>query len=381
MYKACIIFFITFIIISYGLSQQDTTTVDSLLLKQLEQQMATSVQPPSQQVVTRTAPTLNPDISAIGDFHSSYTSLEEKNLELYLNELEIQIASVVDPYARAEFLVSFGKDLSSGEHEIELEVATLTSLSLPYNLQVTLGKYKPQFGKINILHPHYFSFIDFPRMITNFFESEGMFMEGISTSWLVSNPYDFYQELIVEVGRAGSEPNASVGPGEDNRLLYIGRLKNFFDLTENSTLELGFSGLTGPNRFNFSTDIAGVDLTYKWKPLQFSIYKSFTWQIEALFSRFEISETEAIKSVGGYSYAEFQFARRWFIGARYDYSEFPDVEGQADKAGTLLFRFQPTEYQILALQYQYVSRNYDENFKQVALRAIFGIGKHGAHAY
>ncbi len=95
----------------------------------------------------------------------------------------------------------FGKDFDTGDLGIELEVATLTSLSLPY--QLTLGKFKPQFGKVNVLHPHYFSFIDFPKMVNNFFDSEGMFMEGVSASWLVPNPLNFYQELIVEVGRVG----------------------------------------------------------------------------------------------------------------------------------------------------------------------------------
>ncbi|MEK7250146.1 MAG: zinc-regulated TonB-dependent outer membrane receptor, partial [Bacteroidota bacterium] len=65
---------------------------------------------------------------------------------------------------------------NTGELGIEVVVATLTSLSLPYQLQATVGKFKPQFGKVNILHPHYFSFVDFPRMINNFFDGEGMFM-------------------------------------------------------------------------------------------------------------------------------------------------------------------------------------------------------------
>ena len=138
--------------------------------------------PTVQEAAPRTAPSTNPDLSAIGDFRSSYTSIGGRWVELFLNELELQIASVVDPYARAEFLFSFGKDFDTGDLGMELEVATLTSLSLPYQLQVTLGKFKPQFGKVNVLHPHYFSFIDFPKMINNFFDSEGMFMEGVSAS-------------------------------------------------------------------------------------------------------------------------------------------------------------------------------------------------------
>ncbi|MEK7249967.1 MAG: hypothetical protein AAB209_06025, partial [Bacteroidota bacterium] len=152
-----------FVLCSIAVAQQDTTaTADSLLIKQLEAQMQTTQDSSLQQgqssaTPVRTAPSTNPDISAIGDFRSSYTSTGSRKVETYLNELELQIASVVDPYARAEFLFSFGKDLTTGDLGIELEVATLTSTSLPYRLQLTLGKFKPQFGKVNVLHPHYFS--------------------------------------------------------------------------------------------------------------------------------------------------------------------------------------------------------------------------------
>ena len=280
---------ISFCSIATASARQDSTAVDSLLVKQLEQQMQSSTPAPSPQAAPRSAPTANPDISAIGDFRSSYTSIGKRKIETYLNELELQVASVVDPYARAEFLFSFGKDLNTGELGIELEVATLTSTSLPYQLQATLGKFKPQFGKVNILHPHYFSFVDFPRMINNFFDSEGMFMEGVSVSWLVPNPYDFYQELVVEVGRVGSEPNASLVQGETDRLLYMGHLKNFFDLTENATLEIGLSALTGPNKYAFSTTMADLDVTYKWKPVQFNTFRSFTWQTEALLCKTKLN--------------------------------------------------------------------------------------------
>jgi len=369
-----------------SIAQQDTTaTVDSLLILQLKKEMSAIQQSPAPSVVPaavpRTAPSINPDISAIGDFRTSYTSVGERKIETYLNELELQIASVVDPYARAEFLFSFGKDLATGDLGIELEIATLTSLSLPYQLQLTLGKFKPQFGKVNILHPHYFSFIDFPKVISNFFDEEGMFMEGISASWLVPNPFDFYQELVVDVGRVGSEPNASFVQGETDRLLYIGHLKTFFDLSQDATLEIGLSGLTGPNTYAFSTTSAGLDITYKWKPLQFNTYKSFTWQNELLWSSVKMGDGDIVYSYGGYSLVEYQIERRWFIGARYDYSEFPGSYVQGDQGGALLLRFQPSEFQILALQYQYTDRNYDRSFSQVALRAIFGIGTHAAHAY
>jgi len=375
--RKAVYFGIGLILCTTANAQQDSTATADSLLVELQRQMSPQLQP--QQAVARSAPSTNPDISAIGDFRSSYTSTGSRKVETYLNELELQVASVVDPYARAEFLFSFGKDIATGDLGIELEVATLTSTFLPYQLQLVLGKFKPQFGKVNILHPHYFSFVDFPKMISNYFDGEGMFMEGLSVSWLV--PVDFYQELVLEVGRVGSEPNASLVQGDNDRLLYTTHLKNFFDLSDNATFEVGLSVLSGPNHYGYSTAIAGLDLTLKWKPLRFNTYKSFTWQNEVLMNRARISGTDIIHTFGAYSYAEYQIEKRWFIGARYDYSGLTDNEQQKEQAGTILLRFQPTEFQILALQYQYSDWNHAKGVSQVALRAIFGIGKHAAHAY
>jgi hypothetical protein len=364
--------------------QTDSTAVaDSLLMLQLQRSMQPSTPAVQQQPAPTPRSTLstNPDISAIGDFRASYASVGPRKVDLYINELELQVSSVVDPYARANFIYTFGKDFTTGELTPALEIATLTSVSLPYQLQLTLGKFKSIFGKVNIVHPHVFSFVDFPKMTANYFDTEGMYLEGASLSWLVPNPYDFYQELTLEVGRIGSEPNASLARGDNGQLSYVGHLKNFFDLSLNSTLEFGLSGLNGPNRFNYSTSIGGMDLTYKWKPVQFNVLQSFTWQNEIFFSTLRLTDAILVQSRGAYSYAEYQFAQRWFVGARYDYSEYPDDATRRDVAGTALLRFQPTEFEVLALEFQYTDRNYDRSTSQIIFRIIFGIGTHAAHQY
>ena len=371
-----------FVFVVFAQSQSDSTAIaDSILTLQLQAQMQSQAVPIQTTPVIRSAPSTNPDISAIGDFRSSYTNIGNRKIEMYLNELELQVASVVDPYARAEFLFSFGKDLNTGELGIELEVGTLTSTAIPFQIQATIGKFKPQFGKINSLHPHYFDFVEFPRMISNFFDSEGMFMEGVSLNWIVPNPFDFYQELVVEVGRVGSEPNASLVQGVTDRLLYTGHLKNFFDLTENATFEIGLSALTGPNTFGFTTNMADIDLTYKWKPIQFNTYHSFIWQTEAMISKTDVSVTKTIQTYGAYTFFEYQIEKRTFVGTRFDYSGLPGLEKSDERTTSLLLRFQPTEFQILALEFQNINRNYGPSFNQVVFRAIFGIGTHAAHMY
>ncbi|MDP9230734.1 MAG: hypothetical protein M3O67_08690, partial [Bacteroidota bacterium] len=95
----------------------DSTSTDSILLKQVEQEMQTNNQPTPQQ--TRSGLTFNPDMGVIGDFQGSYISRGKKNFDAYLNETEVSLQAAVDPYIRADFFISFGRDAETGKYGVE----------------------------------------------------------------------------------------------------------------------------------------------------------------------------------------------------------------------------------------------------------------------
>jgi hypothetical protein len=134
---------------------------------------------------SRPALTFNPDIGVIGDFRGSYISRGEKNYDLYLEETELSLRSVVDPYIRADFFLSFGRDAETLEYGAEVEEAYLTTLSLPARLQLRAGKFRQTVGRINSVHPHALPFADLPVAYQNYFGDEGLNDEGISASWLL----------------------------------------------------------------------------------------------------------------------------------------------------------------------------------------------------
>src|SRR5947207_8853407 len=107
--KLLFVFFIcNFCISVVSLGQNtDSTSTDSVLLKQIEAQMNQAQTPTSQ---PRSTLSFNPDIGVIGDFQGSYISKGDKNFDMYLNETEISLQAVVDPYIRADFFLSFGRD-------------------------------------------------------------------------------------------------------------------------------------------------------------------------------------------------------------------------------------------------------------------------------
>jgi len=381
MHKIVSILFLIFVTTCVSPSQQDSTTAaDSLLLKQIEQQMQPAVQSAQPGAQPRSGISTNPNISAIGDFQSSYHSMHDRHFDFSFNEAELSFQSVVDPYARADFFLSLAKDPSTGKYEADVEEAYLTTLELPAHLQLKAGKFRMALGRMNPVHPHALPFIDLPNAYVNYFGDEGLNDEGLSLSWLVPNPLDFYQELTVEA-TTGPVNSPSFVRSSSNKYFFLSHLKNFWDLTQNATLELGLSGMVGPNASSSSTTMGAFDLTYKWKPLQYNTYQSLVWQSEAFFSKASDPLVDDVNSWGMYSFLTYQVEKRWFLTGRFDYSNQPTSASLVERAYSATLGWYATEFQKIELEGKMTSSNFQDEYYQAMLRWVFVIGSHGAHSY
>ncbi|HEV8504742.1 MAG TPA: hypothetical protein VGQ53_05060 [Chitinophagaceae bacterium] len=357
----------------------DSTAADSALLKQVEQQMQSNNQATQQPQQTRSTLSFNPDIGVIGDFQGSYISKGNKNFNAYLNETELSLQANVDPYARADFFLSFARDPETGKYGVEVEEGYLTTLSLPAQLQLKVGKFREAVGRINPTHPHALPFIDLPNAYVNYFGDEGLNDEGASLSWLIPNK-KFYQEIVFQA-TSGLSESPSFYRGDNNRLIYLGHLKNFFTLSDNATLELGLTGITGPNDSSRTTSIAAADLTYKWKPVQMNTYRSVTWQSEFYYGHANLMENLSSNSFGLYSFLQYQLAKRWFLTGRYDYAQKPYDKDIVEQAYSLTAGWYATEFSKIELEGKTTDDNVASRYYQGWLRWIFVIGAHGAHQY
>jgi hypothetical protein len=376
-----IILFIFFAVNVVLAQAPDSTQADSLLLLQIQSQM----QQPATSAPVRSGISANPDISVIGDFRGSYQSNATRNFDAELHETEISLQSVVDPYARADFFISLSRNPEAGEFGAEVEEGYLTTLSLPAHLQLKAGKFKQSFGKINSLHPHALSFVDMPNPFVKFFGEEGLNDEGLQLSWLLPN-HSFFQELTVEV-TDGPRENPSFVRSSINHFVTLAHLKNFWDLSDNATLEFGLSGVSGENFTGNTTNIGGIDLTYKWKPVRMNTYKSFTFQNEFYLSNMHFDDA-AVNSIGWYSLINVQVAKRWFVTGRYDYTNAPASAQYVEQAASATLGWYATEFQKIELEGKATfanqlveENNFEKNFAQAFLRWIFVIGTHGAHQY
>jgi hypothetical protein len=355
----------------------DSTATDSVLLKQVEEQMqaANQTAPPQ----TRSSLSFNPDIGLVADFRGSYISSGKKNIDYYLNETELSLQSVIDPYIRGDFFISFGRDPGTGKYGVDVEEGYLTTLSLPAGLQLKAGKFRQAVGRINPVHPHALPFIDLPNAYVNYFGEEGLNDEGLSVSWLVPTKA-FYQELVFQT-TAGYSNSPAFTRSNNNRLVYLAHLKNFFTLNDNATLELGLTGITGPNDSSYVTNMAAADITYKYKPVQLNTYHSLTWQSEFFYSNAKSHEAPPENSLGLYSFIQYQTGKRWFLTGRYDYAQKPYDKSIAEQAYSLTAGWLATEFQKIEFEGKTTDNNIQNRFYQFWLRWIFVMGAHGAHQY
>ena len=316
----------------------------------------------------------NPDIAVIGDFlGASGMNRVDPVPALDMHESELSLQAILDPYARADFFLSFAPE------GVEVEEGFITFPTVPGGFLVKAGKLRSAFGKVNTLHNHTLPWTDRPLVTTNLVGGEeGLADSGISASRLILNPW-FFLEATGEVYRGESELFAT---HQRSDLTYVGRLRGYHDLTESTNLDLGVSMAYGHNETgpSFMTRLVGLDATFRYRPLRRAIYRSFLARTEFVWSQRE-QELSDVSAFGFYVAGDYQFARRWFAGGRYDYSERMRDSTLHDTGGSLLLTFWPSEFSQLRGQYRRTRYAEGELANEFLFQFLFSIGAHGAHVF
>jgi hypothetical protein len=316
----------------------------------------------------------NPDIAVIGNFVGAAGSNEiEPRPALQLDEAELSLQAVVDPYARADFF------LAASPEGLEVEEGFLTFPTLPGGLLMKVGKMKAQFGKANTLHNHVMPQVDQPLVIRNLLGGdEGLNDSGISVSRLIPNALMFL-EATGEVYQGENDLFTSHSRSD---LGYVARLRGYRDITEGTNLDLGTSFAYGHNNAgeDTTTRVVGFDATLRYRPLRRAIYKRLVGRTELLWSRRGEAAGD-VSSFGLYGSGEYQFARRWFAGARYDWSERAYDSSLVDKGPSLLVTYWPSEFSQIRGQYRRTNYAEGVNSNELLFQFLFSIGAHGAHVF
>jgi len=78
---------------------------------------------------------------------------------------------------------------------------------------------------------------------------------------------------------------------------------------------------------------------------------------------------------------DYQFARRWFAGARYDRSDRADAALLTDSGQSLILTYWPSEFSQVRGQYRRTNYAAAETANEFLFQFQFSIGAHGAHPF
>lgn len=293
---------------------------------------------------------LNPEISFFADIlpslvveRSKFYAAEDDRSSLAVRAVGLHFQHVLDPYSM------FKSAFEISPHEgLHVEEVYVTWFGLARSTSLTMGRFRQNFGVLNRWHGHDLDQSDFPLALKLVLGDEGLVGNGLAARWLMPPLWAHANELTLEVVDG------------DNELLFAGEhysvpaamlhLKNYYDLSGSTYLELGLTGMFGfNNKRGFTgedndggalsdepwrrTLLGGADLTLYWSPLQEAKYSSFTWRSELYYASKELPEGSAEhfrRSWGVYSYIQHQLSARWFWGVRWD-TALP-TERESDRA-------------------------------------------------
>jgi hypothetical protein len=351
-------------------------------------------------------PRMLPDISAVGDLIADLSpegSTQEDATRFGIREIEIALQAAIDPYFRGDVFLGF-----SDAEGVHIEQAFMTTTAIR-GMELRLGRFLLPFGKQNTTHRHDLHTIEYPWVIQRFLGEEGLKGTGLGASWIFA-PFGFYQELLLNaVDRIGETPEDLVTEEPINedleRLAFSARLRNYWDLTQHANIEVSASALAGytehPYDFGLlppAPDVNAVpmnqqlysgDVTFRWRPLQQGLYRSFIGQAEYYRQNNARNDDPAFGGPnrdfnGAYGFARWQLTRRWFVAARYDWLEDPELAGETLTAASGYLQWFPSEFSKLTAAFERLmpaaSVGLDAT-NRILLQASFAIGPHKPHPF
>ena len=319
----------------------------------------------------------NPDTSVIANFIGRAGKANpyefgpnDQRPPMTLDEAEVAFEAFVDPYMKGKFFFSVTPE------GIDVEEGYANLLTLPYDMTAKIGKMKATFGKDNTWHTHVRPWVDQPLVVHNFFGDEGLNDRGVSISKAFPNDFAFVEATAEAFS---GDVDDVFTRHNNNDLFYNGHLKMFKDISENSNIELGTSYARGnaSDVAGLTNQFGGVDVTYRWKPLQQGNYRSFIGRFEGIVDdRDDVDH----RLKGFYASGDYQLGQRWFTGVRLDRADNV-TSGRTDKGVSATLTFWPSEFSQFRTQLRRTSYGGAKSLTELLFGMQFSIGAHGAHTF
>jgi hypothetical protein len=257
-----------------------------------------------------------------------------------LREVELDLRAAVDPFADAVFILALESEVP-GEYETGVEDGYVVIKRLPIpvldepplGLQLKVGRFRPEVGRINLLHLHDLPQMTRPLVTEEMFGEEGYVANGASARVFLPTPFD--EDSAVELtGQIFTGGGVAVADGPGDSPAAVGNLRWFRSFAEAHNLDLALVfhfGRTDPGG-DRSAYTWGADVLYKWKPLRRGESRSFVVGGQALASQRDFlleidtdgdGEPDLVEDgeaapFGYFAFAQVQATRTTYLGARWD---------------------------------------------------------------
>jgi hypothetical protein len=393
-----------------GTSEEDISDIEAALAADEEERETdddgTGVSTPDS---SQAVQSMNPEISLILDTTAAWFSSDDVDLRgghdpnsfgFNLQGLELAVGATVDPYFRFDSAILFSL------FGVEIEEAFITTLALPWKLQVRAGQFKTDVGRLNPTHLHSWKFVTQPLVNAKYFGGESLRGLGVEVSRLLPTPW--YSEVLASVQNiGGAATGRSFAPTQQDidgplDLTLNTRLENFFELSTQVDLLWGLGWVTGRNHSGRGnvTDIYESDLFLRWRNVTEGGRHEVGWQTEFMLRRRQVPLT-VLQDWGGSSFVYYSPSKYFEFATRYELVSGIDPEETEGNTvdpldpnwtdlrhrGAINASWMPSHFSRLRLEYQVDYLSYREEMDadalnhQVFLQLEVVTGAHGAHDY
>lgn len=369
-------------------------------IEQLEQEKAIQADAPpqpAQQPAQSILGALNPAITVFGNFVGRGDSRRVLNEDgdrisnrFNLREVEVDMRAAIDPYADGVLIASLESE-APGKFSASVEEGYVTIKKLPFleepplGLKLKVGRFRPAFGKFNIVHTH-----DLPTTFRSlptaeFMGEDGFNQNGVSGNFFIPTPWDLDSSLdaTLEVLTGG---DVAISPNAKSRISYLGHLRWYRTLFDGHDLELGWSSYIHPAGNGVgAADFHGVDFLYRWKPFRLGEYKSFLFGGELMFARraypgaaepADVARAIALRGLAPRSgkpfglslFSQWQFAQRTYAGLRWDQTTTLFNPGLVRRSVTPYVSYYFSEFLRARLSYE---RRWSDLFTEANRNSVF----------
>lgn len=308
-----------------------------------------------------------------------------KNQEIYpqrfdLREAEFGIYGPIDHNFDGN--ISFAAHNESGEHNLEVHEAYLSSNKLISSTTLKAGMFFLGIGRLNQSHRHDWPFISAPKSHRTYFAEEAATDTGFQVNILIPS-LPIYTELSLGVTNGWTFGHSHDQGKKPIRPTHYVHFVNYFSLGDSGGLQTGLNYLGRNARVDGGMRLVGLDLVAKWRE-----GKELNWLVQSEAYQRVLSPIGAVqeKSIGGYFFTQKNIYKSFHAGIRVDaYTISSSAQKNLDYSVVPTFTYKHSEFTNfkLAAQWDFEKRDHknSQTNNVIELQAFFILGDHPSHDF